>query len=60
MFVTSPEVLTNMGIVSHSDQRIDQEVLALIDRDRDWQGVFPSIRARGTVVGSLNGADIVI
>lgn len=39
---------------------IDPDVLALIDRDRDWNGVFAPIAAVGTVVGAWNGTDIVI
>jgi hypothetical protein len=58
--VTSAEFVTSMGIASRGDVQIDQDVLALIDRDRDWRGVFAPIHAPGSVVGSWNGVDIVI
>lgn len=58
--VSTSAFLTEMGIVHPDSGRIDSEVLSLIDRTRDWAGVFPAMQSAGTVVGSWNGADIVV
>ena len=53
--VTSPQDAARTAMWSTKDNGYSQEVLALIDNDRDWSKCLPTVRATGAIVGSLFG-----
>lgn len=55
--VLAEETMTRMGWGSAS--QTDPDVLALLDKDRDWSTVIPPIVPVGTVIGSRGRVEIV-
>ena len=53
--VSSPQDAAQTAMWSTKDNGYSQEVLALIDNDRDWSRCLPTVRATGAIVGSLYG-----
>lgn len=53
--VTSATEAERTGLWSTTNQRYSSAVLELIDRERDWTNVLPTVKAKGTIVGSLFG-----
>jgi len=53
--VSSPQDAAQTAMWSTKDNGYSQEVLALIDNDRDWSKCLPTVKAAGAIVGSLFG-----
>jgi xylulokinase len=53
--VSSPQDAAQTAMWSPKDNGYSQEVLALIDNDRDWSKCLPTVKATGAIVGSLFG-----
>ena len=53
--VSSPQDAAQTAMWSTKDNGYSQEVLALIDNDRDWSKCLPTVKATGAIVGSLFG-----
>lgn len=53
--VTSPQDAARTAMWSTKDNGYSQEVLALIDNDRDWSKCLPTVKPNGAIVGSLFG-----
>ena len=53
--VSSPQDAAQTAMWSTKDNGYSQEVLALIDNDRNWSKCLPAVRANGAIVGSLFG-----
>lgn len=53
--VSSPQDAAQTAMWSTKDNGYSQEVLALIDHDRNWSKCLPTVKATGAIVGSLFG-----
>ena len=53
--VSSPQDAAQTAMWSTKDNGYSQEVLALIDNDRNWSKCLPTVKATGAIVGSLFG-----
>ena len=53
--VSSPQDAAQTAMWSTKDNGYSQEVLALIDNDRNWSKFLPTVKATGAIVGSLFG-----
>ena len=53
--VSSPQDAAQTAMWSTKDNGYSQEVLALIDNDRNWSKCLPTVKANGAIVGSLFG-----
>ena len=53
--VSSPQDAAQTAMWSTKDYGYSQEVLALIDNDRNWSKCLPTVKATGAIVGSLFG-----
>ena len=53
--VSSPQDAAQTAMWSTKDNGYSQEVLALIDNDRNWSKCLPTVKAAGAIVGSLFG-----
>lgn len=57
-FAVSSSTMARMGWGTPT--HADPDVLALVDKDRDWSSVVPPIVPAGTVLGSRDGVAIVM
>ena len=53
--MSSPQDAAQTAMWSTKDNGYSQEVLALIDNDRNWSKCLPTVKATGAIVGSLFG-----
>ena len=53
--VSSPQDAAQTAMWSTKANGYSQEVLALIDNDRNWSKCLPTVKATGAIVGSLFG-----
>jgi hypothetical protein len=58
--VTTADTFGAFAIGDPMTLAVDPDIVRLIDRDRDWQGVLPPIAPEGARVGTCCGVDIVI
>jgi xylulokinase len=58
--VTDPVAASATGYWSPGTREYRADLLAIVDRDRDWTSVVPRVASPGEVVGEWRGASVVI